>query len=192
MIAGTRAALGAGLGLLLADRLPEGPRRAVGWTLLLVGAVSTIPLAFEVFGSAKPIGATATPVLGQNLGAGAYVLSADVTVESATETEVTCNLGSGGEAKGFVEPGVPDTLSLSATRTFAAAGTESLTCSAPGGATANIVVVDAILTPKMREENPGKEFPTFTPTEHIADAIAWLCSDAAAEMNGARLALTMP
>jgi NAD(P)-dependent dehydrogenase (short-subunit alcohol dehydrogenase family) len=62
----------------------------------------------------------------------------------------------------------------------------------PGGATANIVVVDAILTPRMREENPGKEFPTFTPTEHIADAIAWLCSDAAGEMNGARLALTMP
>jgi len=62
----------------------------------------------------------------------------------------------------------------------------------PGGATANIIVVDAILTPRMREENPGKEFPTFTPTEHIADAIAWLCSDAAAEMNGARLALTMP
>jgi NAD(P)-dependent dehydrogenase (short-subunit alcohol dehydrogenase family) len=62
----------------------------------------------------------------------------------------------------------------------------------PGGATANIVVVDAILTPAMREENPGKEFPTFTPTEHIADAIAFLCSDAAAEMNGARLALTMP
>ena len=62
----------------------------------------------------------------------------------------------------------------------------------PGGATANIVVVDAILTPRMREENPGKEFPTFTPTEHVADAIAWLCSDAAGEMNGARLALTMP
>jgi NAD(P)-dependent dehydrogenase (short-subunit alcohol dehydrogenase family) len=62
----------------------------------------------------------------------------------------------------------------------------------PGGATANIIVVDAILTPRMREENPGKEFPTFTPTEHIADAIAWLCSDSAAEMNGARLALTMP
>jgi NAD(P)-dependent dehydrogenase (short-subunit alcohol dehydrogenase family) len=62
----------------------------------------------------------------------------------------------------------------------------------PGGATANIIVVDAILTPRMREENPGKEFPTFTPTEHIADAIAWLCSDGAAEMNGTRLALTMP
>jgi NAD(P)-dependent dehydrogenase (short-subunit alcohol dehydrogenase family) len=62
----------------------------------------------------------------------------------------------------------------------------------PGGATANIIVVDAILTPRMREENPGKEFPTFTPTEHIAEAIAFLCSDAAAEMNGTRLMLTMP
>jgi NAD(P)-dependent dehydrogenase (short-subunit alcohol dehydrogenase family) len=62
----------------------------------------------------------------------------------------------------------------------------------PGGATANIVVVDAILTPRMRAENPGKEYATFTPAEHIADAIAWLCSDGAAEMNGRRLALTMP
>ena len=60
----------------------------------------------------------------------------------------------------------------------------------PGtGATANIVVVDAILTPAMREESPGKEFPTFTPAEHIADGIAFICSDAAAEMNGQRLTL---
>ncbi|HEV2791268.1 MAG TPA: SDR family oxidoreductase [Solirubrobacterales bacterium] len=59
------------------------------------------------------------------------------------------------------------------------------------GATANIVVVDAILTPRMREENPGKEFPTFTPAEDIAAAIAFLCSDAAAKMNGQRLPLTM-
>ncbi len=61
----------------------------------------------------------------------------------------------------------------------------------PGGATANIIVVDAILTAQMRAENPGKEFPTFTPAEHVADAIAWLCSDGAAEMNGGRLPLTM-
>jgi NAD(P)-dependent dehydrogenase (short-subunit alcohol dehydrogenase family) len=61
----------------------------------------------------------------------------------------------------------------------------------PGGATANIVVVEAILTPRMREENPGKELPTFTPAEHVAEAIAFLCSDAAAEMNGQRLPLTM-
>jgi len=58
-------------------------------------------------------------------------------------------------------------------------------------ATANIVVVDAILTPRMREESPGESFPTFTPAEHIADAIAFLCSDAAEKMNGQRLPLTM-
>jgi NAD(P)-dependent dehydrogenase (short-subunit alcohol dehydrogenase family) len=58
-------------------------------------------------------------------------------------------------------------------------------------ATANIIVVDAILTPRMREESPNEEFPTFTPAEHIADAIAFLCSDAAEKMNGQRLPLTM-
>ena len=61
----------------------------------------------------------------------------------------------------------------------------------PGGATANIVVVDAILTPRMREENPGKDFPTFTPAEEVAASIAYLCSGAAATMNGQRLRLTM-
>jgi NAD(P)-dependent dehydrogenase (short-subunit alcohol dehydrogenase family) len=61
----------------------------------------------------------------------------------------------------------------------------------PGGATANIVVVDAILTPKMREENPGKEFPTFTPAEQLAETIAFVCSDAAATMNGQRVRLTV-
>ncbi len=58
-------------------------------------------------------------------------------------------------------------------------------------ATANIIVVDAILTPRMRDESPGEKFPTFTPAEHIAEAIAFLCSDAAAKMNGQRLPLTM-
>jgi NAD(P)-dependent dehydrogenase (short-subunit alcohol dehydrogenase family) len=58
-----------------------------------------------------------------------------------------------------------------------------------GGATANIVVIDALLTPRMREEDPDKEFPTFTPAEHVADAIGFLCSDAAAKMNGQRLSL---
>jgi uncharacterized protein YjeT (DUF2065 family) len=50
LIAGTRVALGGGLGLLLADRLPDNQRRAVGWTLLAVGVLSTIPLALEVLG----------------------------------------------------------------------------------------------------------------------------------------------
>ena len=48
LIAGTRAALGAGIGLLVADRLSREQRRAVGWTLVAVGAITTIPLAAEV------------------------------------------------------------------------------------------------------------------------------------------------
>ena len=60
---------------------------------------------------------------------------------------------------------------------------------AGSAATANIVVVNAILTPQMREANPEKAYATFTPAEHIADAIAFLCSDAAGRMNGKRLAL---
>ena len=53
LVAGTRAALGAGVGLLLANRLSDEQRRAVGWTLVLFGALSTIPLAFEVFGGPR-------------------------------------------------------------------------------------------------------------------------------------------
>jgi NAD(P)-dependent dehydrogenase (short-subunit alcohol dehydrogenase family) len=56
----------------------------------------------------------------------------------------------------------------------------------PGAATANVIVIDALLTPRMREENPGEDFPTFTPAEHVAEAIAFLCSDATAKMNGQR------
>jgi hypothetical protein len=48
LIASTRAALGAGLALLLGDRLDSKPRRAVGWTLLAVGVLTTLPLAAQV------------------------------------------------------------------------------------------------------------------------------------------------
>jgi NAD(P)-dependent dehydrogenase (short-subunit alcohol dehydrogenase family) len=57
------------------------------------------------------------------------------------------------------------------------------------GATANLVVVGAIVTPAMRAESPDKDFSTFTPAEEIAEAIAYLSSDAAASMNGQRLTL---
>lgn len=60
---------------------------------------------------------------------------------------------------------------------------------AESAATANIIVVNAILTAQMREENPDGDFSSFTPAEHIAAAIEFLCSDAAAEMNGQRLLL---
>ena len=50
LLAGTRAALGAGVGLLLGERLKPEQRQAVGWTLLLVGLLTNIPLAFDVLG----------------------------------------------------------------------------------------------------------------------------------------------
>ena len=59
LIGGTRAALGTGLGLLLADRLSAEQRRAVGWTLLLIGAITTIPLAIEVLGGGRSQATTA-------------------------------------------------------------------------------------------------------------------------------------
>ena len=53
LIAGTRVALGAGIGFLLADKLSSEQRRTAGIVLLLVGAISTIPLALEVFGKSE-------------------------------------------------------------------------------------------------------------------------------------------
>jgi len=56
-------------------------------------------------------------------------------------------------------------------------------------ATANIIVVGAIVTPAMRDESPDKDFSTFTSAEEIAEAVGYLCSDAAASMNGQRVTL---
>jgi len=44
----TRVALGAGLALLLGDRLDHKERRAVGWSLFLVGVLTTAPLVLDV------------------------------------------------------------------------------------------------------------------------------------------------
>jgi hypothetical protein len=56
LIGGTRAVLGAGLGLLLADRLGQGERRAVGWALFLIGALTTVPLALNVLAGSRMTG----------------------------------------------------------------------------------------------------------------------------------------
>jgi hypothetical protein len=50
LIAGTRVALGVGIGLLLSNRLSSEQRRAAGLSLALVGAITTIPLAMGVLG----------------------------------------------------------------------------------------------------------------------------------------------
>jgi hypothetical protein len=54
LIAGTRVALGAGAGLLLADKLSDEKRRAVGWTLLLTGIATTFPLVVNVLCKSEP------------------------------------------------------------------------------------------------------------------------------------------
>jgi uncharacterized membrane protein YfcA len=55
LVAATRGMLGFGLGLLLADRLPPDQRRAVGWTLVAIGVLTTFPLAADVLGKSSPL-----------------------------------------------------------------------------------------------------------------------------------------
>ena len=50
-VVGTRAVLGAGIGLLLAGKLPHKARRAVGLTLVTLGALTTVPAAIAVLGA---------------------------------------------------------------------------------------------------------------------------------------------
>lgn len=49
LIAGTRAILGAGVALLLSEKLSDEQRRAIGWTLVAIGTLTTIPLALQLF-----------------------------------------------------------------------------------------------------------------------------------------------
>ena len=53
-IVATRAALGAGVGLLLAPRLGRKRQRAVGATLVAIGALTTIPAAFALRAARRP------------------------------------------------------------------------------------------------------------------------------------------
>ena len=48
LIASTRGMLGAGIGLLLSGKLSKDQRRAAGWALVAVGAITTIPLVRNV------------------------------------------------------------------------------------------------------------------------------------------------
>lgn len=49
LVVGTRGMLGAGLGLLLADRLTDEHRKALGWSLAAIGVLSTVPLIKMVY-----------------------------------------------------------------------------------------------------------------------------------------------
>ena len=54
LIGGTRVALGAGIGLLISDRLNEDERNGAGWALLGIGVLSSIPLIIGIL-SKRPI-----------------------------------------------------------------------------------------------------------------------------------------
>jgi len=127
----------------------QGPRGERGEK----GEPGTGP-AFEVFGMAKPIAPTAAPVLAENLGAGSYVVSANVVVEAALDGTVACTLNGGGEAVASVPAGNATTLSLSGARTLSAAGPATLTCFATGGATAKYANLVAIQV-KAQSRVPG-------------------------------------
>lgn len=53
LIAGTRGILGAGIGLLVASKLTDDQRMTLGRALFAIGALTTIPLALEVFGKRR-------------------------------------------------------------------------------------------------------------------------------------------
>jgi hypothetical protein len=55
LLAGTRGMLGAGIGLLLADKLSEDQRRGIGWALVAIGALTTIPLAMMVLSRSRRV-----------------------------------------------------------------------------------------------------------------------------------------
>ncbi len=50
IVAATRGMAGAGIGLLAASYMRPETRRAVGWTLLAVGALTTIPIVMALVG----------------------------------------------------------------------------------------------------------------------------------------------
>ncbi|HEX5018182.1 MAG TPA: SDR family NAD(P)-dependent oxidoreductase [Actinomycetes bacterium] len=56
-------------------------------------------------------------------------------------------------------------------------------------ATANVVVVPAILTPQMRAKDPDKDWGNFVPAEQIADTLVYVSSTAGSKMNGQRVRL---
>jgi len=49
-VVATRAALGAGMALLVSNRLSKRQRKTAGRVLVATGAVTTIPAAFALFG----------------------------------------------------------------------------------------------------------------------------------------------
>ena len=63
LIAGTRVALGAGIGFLISDRFNKDQRKAAGWVLFGIGVLTTVPIVAGILGKGplaeRPIGLAA-------------------------------------------------------------------------------------------------------------------------------------
>ena len=55
MVVGTRAMLGAGVALLLADKVSGSARKTIGWALFGIGVLTTVPAAMLVLGRRRKI-----------------------------------------------------------------------------------------------------------------------------------------
>lgn len=54
LLVSTRAAFGAGIGLLVSEKLNRDTRRGAGWALVAIGAITTVPLAMGILGKPEP------------------------------------------------------------------------------------------------------------------------------------------
>jgi hypothetical protein len=54
-IAATRALLGGGIGLLASQKIVKSARKTVGWSLVALGALTTIPAARAIAGKSRSI-----------------------------------------------------------------------------------------------------------------------------------------
>lgn len=53
IVSGTRAALGLGVGLLVADAIGKERRKGLGWALVGVGLITTIPILMALMSAEK-------------------------------------------------------------------------------------------------------------------------------------------
>ncbi len=66
--------------------------------------------------------------------------------------------------------------------------TESIADEAgPRGVTCNAVVPSTMDTPANREGMPGADFSSWVKPEHVAEAMAFLCTEAGGNINGAKI-----
>jgi NAD(P)-dependent dehydrogenase (short-subunit alcohol dehydrogenase family) len=116
------------------------------------------------------------------------------TVQLATRAFLPALLESGGRFVLVSSPQADRPSSTNAAYGAAKAAAEAWTLALADelgerGGTANIVRVNAIVTPQMRLDSPDKQFKTFTDADEIAQAIGFILSDAGHKMNGQRLSL---